>query len=373
MFKRLNMYKIGMYGALKPCHWFWEKIKTGYRNCYKGVYGIESERCIQCTPDAPFCTHACVFCWRNMEKGTILEMKDYDDPKFLVDSFVQKQLDIVNSLNVENYLKNVDLAYEVYEKFKGKEVDVEDILGIVSKKKLQLILNLLKTEKEGSKVKIPEEFDPEGTKKNILKSFENAKKPKHVAISLDGEPTLYPCLGDLIEEFRKRGFTTFVVTNGTNPERIQELSERGQLPTQLYVTLAAPNKEIYKKVCRPLIPDGWEKLMKTLEMLGDLECRTVIRITSVKNLNMVYPEQYEKIVERSSPWFLEIKGFTMESYAKNIFDRIGYNFGDPVPTHEDILEFASKFKFERIYDNRDSRFALLKVNPKGDVSIVKSK
>ena len=294
---------------------------------------------------------------------------NYDDPKFLVDAFIEKQLEIVNSLNVENYLKNVDVALKVYEKFKGKEVSVDDILEIVSKKKLQLILNLLKTEKIGSKVKIPEEFDYEKTKENIIKAFENAKKPKHVAISLDGEPTLYPALGDLIDEFKKRGFTTFVVTNGTKPERIEELSKNDQLPTQLYVTLAAPNKEIYKKVCRPLISDGWERLMKTLCMLKDLDCRTVIRITAVKNLNMIHPEQYEKIVEKSSPWFLEIKGFTMESHAKQIFERVGYKFDDPIPTHDDILNFASKFKFEKIYDNKDSRFALLKVNPKGDVRI----
>jgi wyosine [tRNA(Phe)-imidazoG37] synthetase (radical SAM superfamily) len=363
------MYKIGKYASLKPCHWFWEKIKTGYRNCYKGVYGIESERCMQCTPDYPFCTQSCVFCWRDIEKGTLLEMEDYDDPKLLVDAFIEKQLEIVGSLNVKNYLKNVDVALKVYDKFKGREVSVDDILEIVSKKKLQLILNLLKTEKTGSKVKIPDEFDYEKTKENITKAFENAKKPKHVAISLDGEPTLYPCLGDLIEEFKKRGFTTFVVTNGTKPERIEELNRNNQLPTQLYVTLAAPNKEIYKKVCRPLISDGWERLMKTLYMLKDLDCRTVIRITSVKNLNMVYPEQYEEIVEKSSPWFLEIKGFTMESHAKQIFERVGYKFDDPIPTHDDILNFASKFKFEKIYDNKDSRFALLKVNPKGDVRI----
>lgn len=82
-----------------------------------------------------------------------------------------------------------------------------------------------------------------------------AREPKQVAISLSGEPTLYPMLGDFIELCKRRGMTTFLVTNGTTPEILEKLDP---LPTQLYVTVAAPNEEVYKRICVPRIPDGWE-------------------------------------------------------------------------------------------------------------------
>ena len=126
------------------------------------------------------------------------------------------------------------------------------------------------------------------SKQDIVDVHVEAAKPKHVAISYDGEPTMYRRIGELIQEFRKRGISTFVVTNGTFPERIKELRETGNQPTQLYVTLAAPDKETYVRVCssvKPFFPvneDHWERLNLTLSMLPSLKCRTVIRITSVR-------------------------------------------------------------------------------------------
>ncbi len=48
--------------------------------------------------------------------------------------------------------------------------------------------------------------------------FAEALIPAHVAISLSGEPTLYSHLPGLIDLLKARGFTTFLVSNGTNPE-----------------------------------------------------------------------------------------------------------------------------------------------------------
>jgi tRNA wybutosine-synthesizing protein 1 len=75
-----------------------------------------------------------------------------------------------------------------------------------------------------------------------------ALTPKHAAISLAGEPTLYPEIGELIQTFHRRGFTTFLVSNGTNPSVISKLSTE---PTQLYISLCAPDKQTFKRVCRP--------------------------------------------------------------------------------------------------------------------------
>ena len=43
------------------------------------------------------------------------------------------------------------------------------------------------------------------------------------AISLTGEPTLYPKLPELIKEIHSRGKTSFLVTNGQHPEVLQKL------------------------------------------------------------------------------------------------------------------------------------------------------
>ena len=71
------------------------------------------------------------------------------------------------------------------------------------------------------------------SRQDIVNVHLEAAKPKHVAISYDGEPTMYRRIGELIHEFRTRGISTFVVTNGTFPERIKELQQTDNLPTQL--------------------------------------------------------------------------------------------------------------------------------------------
>ena len=78
-----------------------------------------------------------------------------------------------------------------------------------------------------------------GNEKTSEEKFERAMEPQHVAISLDGEPTLYPKLAELIKEYKKKGFSTFVVSNGLLPDRIEKLFE--EPPTQLYISVDAPN------------------------------------------------------------------------------------------------------------------------------------
>jgi len=91
---------------------------------------------------------------------------------------------------------------------------------------------------------------------NIAKYWE-AVEPKHVAISLIGEPTLYPYLDELINVYKKRGLTTFVVSNATRPDAIEEIN-----PTQLYLSLESFNEEMYKRLCRPT-KEGWNNVLKS--------------------------------------------------------------------------------------------------------------
>ncbi len=83
--------------------------------------------------------------------------------------------------------------------------------------------------------------------------WQEALDPKHVAISLSGEPTLYSRLPELIDLFNSNGYTTFLVSNGTNPEMLKKCH-----PFQMYVSLDAPDRETYMAVCRPL-GDYWDE------------------------------------------------------------------------------------------------------------------
>ncbi|MHA2286842.1 MAG: hypothetical protein ACXABZ_13335, partial [Candidatus Thorarchaeota archaeon] len=91
--------------------------------------------------------------------------------------------------------------------------------------------------------------------------YQEARDPKHVAISLAGEPTLYPYLSEFIDVISRRGMTSFLVTNGTRPDVLSEMS----LPTQLYVTLAAPDEETHMHLLRPGSSDAWQRLNESQE------------------------------------------------------------------------------------------------------------
>jgi len=184
--------------------------------------------------------------------------------------------------------------------------------------------------------------------------WREAASPRHVAISLAGEPALYPYLGDLIQICHQRGMTTFVVTNGTEPRALEALDP---LPTQLYVTVAAPNKEIYRKVCAPLIPDGWERLMSTLDLLPSLDTRTVIRHTLVKDLNLGWEEEYARLDDRAAPTFVEPKGYVFVGGSRT---RLSLS---NMPSHTEIRDFAvrigERLSLDILNERTDSRVVLL--------------
>jgi tRNA wybutosine-synthesizing protein 1 len=181
-----------------------------------------------------------------------------------------------------------------------------------------------------------------------------------LACSLSGEPTLYPKLGEFFELCHKRGITTFLVTNGTTPETLEKLDP---LPTQLYVSIVAPNEEIYKKICSPLISNGWEKLNQTLELLPSLNTRTVIRHTLVQGWNMEnkFVEQYAKLDSKASPMFIEPKAYVFVGYSRKRMNLSN------MPSHESIKDFGTKLAeslgYETVMEKSDSRVLLLAKNP----------
>jgi tRNA wybutosine-synthesizing protein 1 len=173
---------------------------------------------------------------------------------------------------------------------------------------------------------------PGNEKVNMMK-FKESQDPKTFAISLSGEPTIFPKLSCLLEELKKRGICSFLVTNGQFPEALAGLTT---FPTQLYVSLDAPNKELYKSIDNPSLPDFWERFNRTLELLSTLKTRTVLRITAVKGMNMTDLEGYASLIRKAKPMFVEVKAYMRVGSSR---DRLKE---ENMPRHPEIAEFSEK-------------------------------
>ena len=195
-----------------------------------------------------------------------------------------------------------------------------------------------------------------GNEKVIDKQkLKEAQDPIHFAISLTGETLHYPKLSELIKELKKRNYSSFVVTNGQLPEVMEKLEP----PTQLYMTVAAPNNRLYKKVCNPMNKDYWERLNKSLEVMKRMKSktRTAIRLTLVKGHNMVEPENYAELVKKAEPHFLEVKAYMFVGASRQKLDKAN------MPYHKDIVEFAKKIEknsgYKIIDEQPESRVVLM--------------
>lgn len=249
------------------------------------------------TPSVVHCTLRCRFCWRVQSNDINLSfdetvMKAWDDPATIVDEAIKAQ-------------KRILSGYKVHSK-----VDQE--------------------------------------------RYVEALEPRHAAISLSGEPTLYPDLGGLVHEFHRRGFSTFIVTNGTVPEAIEKIDEE---PSQLYVSVCAPDETSFREVCRPQIPRAWERLNQTLGLLSSLKCPTVMRLTLVRYLNLKEPEKYAKLVDRTNPTYVEPKAYVYVGMS-----RLRLNF-ENMPTHGEIRCFGERLSeltgYKMIDESLSSRVVLL--------------
>ncbi|MFZ3077460.1 MAG: 4-demethylwyosine synthase TYW1 [Candidatus Aenigmatarchaeota archaeon] len=290
-------YKIvGEHSAVKLCTWCKKSIKSGGKEfCYKQkFYGIESHRCIQMTPALPFCTLKCQFCWRDTDITFPKWSGAADEPEQIIEKSIEAQRQLLSGLG-----------------------------GVPHSEKF----------------------------------LKEAREPKHAALSLAGEPLFYEKMPDMISEFRKRGMTTFIVTNGTLPERLEALADANSLPTQLYMSLSANSEEMFNLVNRPLIKDGWERLNKTLELLPQIKTKKAIRMTMMKE-SLKEPEKYAELIGKAKPDFVEIKAAMSVGFART---RMAYA---DMLKHAEIKVFAESlaqalgYKFAD--EKADSRVVLLK-------------
>ena len=296
--KKQHYEVVGEHSAVQVCRWT-KKSLTGEGVCYKEkFYGIKSHLCCQMSPSVMWCQNKCLHCWRAIELtlGDKLVGK-VNGPKEIIDGCIKAQKKLLTG-------------------FKDAP-------------------------------------------KTNMEKYSEAQEPMQFAISLSGEPTLYNQIGELIEELRNRGKTSFLVTNGLYPEKLKELSEKNQLPTQLYVSVNSPNKKMYDEFHRNNDENAWKKLNGSLDILSEvgggeapkgvprdhspgMSTRGIFRMNLVKDLNMEdeHIKEYAELIRKAKPMFIEIKGFMSVGFAR---ERLGY---DRMPYHEEMVEFSKKLSEE---------------------------
>ena len=139
----------------------------------------------------------------------------------------------------------------------------------------------------------------------------------------------------------KHGMTTMLVTNGTLPKVLEKLDT---LPTQLYVSVDAPNKQVFDEVCRPKWNSGaWEQFEKTIDLLPSLDTRIVCRHTLMKGVNMsdAHIKEFAELDNRADPDFIENKGYVFVGTAEKISPwktcpatTTSWNSHERLPPHE---------------------------------------
>tara|TARA_B110000483_G_scaffold45344_1_gene56679 strand:- start:646 stop:3030 length:2385 start_codon:yes stop_codon:yes gene_type:complete len=267
-------YKIlGTHSGVKLCRWT-KAMLRGRGGCYKhAFYGIESHRCMETTPSLA-CANKCVFCWRHHTNPVGKEWKWEMNPAE----------DIVN-----------------------------DALGQHRK-----MINEMRGVPGVTEAKLQEGMDP-----------------RHCALSLVGEPIMYPEIGKFVTLLHEKRISTFLVTNAQFPKAIEDLPPI----TQLYVSVDAATPETLKAIDRPLHSDYWDRFVGSLSSLKTKPQRTVYRLTLVAGWNLAEAEEYAKLVKLGEPDFIEIKGVTYCGSSDKSASALTMK---NVPYHEDVVKFSQE-------------------------------
>lgn len=270
---------VGSHSGVKICRWTKNDLR-GRGSCYKhSLFNIVSSRCMELTPSLA-CSSKCVFCWRH---GTNPVSKNWrwevDNPEYILENALQGH----------------------YSKIK----QMRGVPGVIAER------------------------------------FAKAFQVRHCALSLVGEPIMYPFINKFVELLHEKEISSFLVCNAQHPEPLEQLGK----VTQLYVSIDAPTKQELKKVDRPLYKDFWERMLKCLEILKTTQShqRTVFRMTLVKGFNMGDISAYADLVERGLPCFIEVKGAT--------FCGSSDGNGNPltmqnIPFYEECTNFVKAFSAE---------------------------
>jgi len=166
----------------------------------------------------------------------------------------------------------------------------------------------------------------------IPDKLEEGMTVRHCALSLVGEPIMYPEISKFVRLLHAEKISSFLVTNAQFPEAIRDLDPC----TQLYVSVDASTKESLKKIDRPLFKDFWGRFLESLAELKKKGQRTVYRLTLVKGWNAEEMDNYASLVRLGQPDFIEIKGVTFCGSSKASSLTM-----ENVPWHSEVVRFVS--------------------------------
>jgi tRNA wybutosine-synthesizing protein 1 len=266
---------IGTHSAVKLCRWTKHQLR-GRGGCYKHTfYGITSYQCMEATPSLA-CANKCVFCWRHHKNPVGKEWRwKTDDPFEIVDAAVKEHVSMIK--------------------------ETKGIPGVK------------------------------------MDRWRDAHTVRHCALSLVGEPIMYPRIDELLGELHNRAISTFLVTNGQHPAAINQIRPI----TQLYVSVDAPTQESLIAIDRPLFSDAWDRLKESLACLKSKGQRTVARLTVVKGWNSDEVSGYAKLIALGHVSLVEVKGVTFcgKSDASNL------NMSNS-PWHHEVAELTKNLQME---------------------------
>uniref|UniRef100_G1PN63 tRNA 4-demethylwyosine synthase (AdoMet-dependent) n=1 Tax=Myotis lucifugus TaxID=59463 RepID=G1PN63_MYOLU len=268
-------YPIQLILSYSSCaqHAWSQSMLRGRGGCYKHTfYGIESHRCMETTPSLA-CANKCVFCWRHHTNPVGTEWRwKMDQPEVILKEAIE---------NHQNMIKQ----------FKG-------VPGVKEER------------------------------------FKEGMTVKHCALSLVGEPIMYPEINRFLKLLHECKISSFLVTNAQFPVEIR-LPRNLKPVTQLYVSVDASTKDSLKKIDRPLFKDFWQRFLDSLKALAAKQQRTVYRLTLVKAWNVDELQAYAELVSLGHPDFIEVKGVTYcgESSASSLTMA-------NVPWHEEVVRFV---------------------------------
>jgi len=273
-------YGVSDHSTVDLCHWTRKSFKNE-GDCYKHkFYGISTHRCMEFSPAGMHCENRCVYCWRPMEFYDSIKM----EPE--------------------------------------KVAEPQEIVSKLMEERKRLIMGHY------------------GDARHERQKLNESLLPAHYAISLSGEPTMYPKLPDLIKYLKSLPETKsiFLVTNGQEPDMLKRLQDEDALPTQLYLSTNAADYESFLSINRPRYDDSWERWNSSLKMLSKLNTRTVLRITLIRNYNTddkMIPA-FASMLKMASPNFVEIKSYMHVGRSINRLDH------DNMLDMDEIRHFASE-------------------------------
>lgn len=262
---------IGSHSGVKLCRWT-KSMLRGRGGCYKHTfYNINSSQCMEMTPSLA-CANKCIFCWRHHTNPVSRNFRwKQDPPEFLI----------------ENGMK---LHYQMVKQMRG-------VPGVTPER------------------------------------LADAMHIRHCALSLVGEPIMYPQINGFCQLLHQRHISSFMVTNAQFPEQLRDL----QPVVQLYLSIDAATPEELKRIDRPLFEDYWERCLECVRELRQKKQRTVFRLTLVNEYNAGNIASYADLVMQGWPDFIEVKGVTYCGTSNGSTLKMSAN----VPRHDEVIRFCT--------------------------------